>query len=62
MTSALSLTPFGLSLSKACISSSAGREGQGFDNDQVRMSPGHSQPCWGHGDLIISPNGGGIWI
>jgi hypothetical protein len=36
MISALSLTPFGLSLSKACISSCrAAREGQGFD----RLSP-----------------------
>jgi len=62
MISALSSTPFGLSLSKACISLGARRERKGFDNDQVRTSPGHSQPCRGHGDLIISPNGFGSWI
>jgi hypothetical protein len=29
-------------------------------HEQVRMSPGHPQPCRGHGDLLIPPRGGGL--
>jgi len=51
-------TPFGQSLSNAIpCSSSAEEKTEGFDNGQVRTSPGHPQPCRGHGDLTISPNG-----
>ena len=50
--------PFALSLSKG-FPSLSNREEQGFDSGRVRMSPGHSQPCRGHGGPTTSPNGWG---
>jgi putative oxygen-independent coproporphyrinogen III oxidase len=51
--------PFGLSLSKPFPSLGPKRQEKPFDNGQVRMSPGHPQPCRGHGDLTIRANGVG---